>query len=154
MLVGIERDIFHLLRLLSRLTPPSVSPTPTVRPARGRRSAFMPSKPRPAPKWLICRSRSGHNPGPMITLLLHLLRLLPFLFGGHRQLALENLALRQQLAVYKRLAPEAPPGRPSILGRAGQNLDQMETVSHHRHPGHRPAMAAPLPPSVRGGVPT
>jgi putative transposase len=38
----------------------------------------------------------------MITLLLHLLRLLPFLSGGHRQLALENLALRQQLAVYKR----------------------------------------------------
>ena len=40
----------------------------------------------------------------MITLLLHLLRLLPFLFGGHRQLALENLALRQQLAVYRRTA--------------------------------------------------
>ena len=38
----------------------------------------------------------------MITLLLHLLRLLPVLFGGHRQLALENHALRQQLAVYKR----------------------------------------------------
>ncbi len=38
----------------------------------------------------------------MITLLLHLLRPLPFLVGGHRQLALENLALRQQLAVYKR----------------------------------------------------
>jgi hypothetical protein len=38
----------------------------------------------------------------MITLVLHLLRLLPFLCGGHRQLALENLALRQQLAVYKR----------------------------------------------------
>src|SRR6059036_1861136 len=38
----------------------------------------------------------------MIILLIHLLRLLPFLFGGHRQLALENLALRQQLAVYKR----------------------------------------------------
>src|SRR5216117_2755428 len=42
---------------------------------------------------------------PMITLLLHLLRLLPFLCGGHRQLALENLVLRQQLAVYKRTAP-------------------------------------------------
>jgi putative transposase len=40
----------------------------------------------------------------MITLLLHLLRLLPFVFGGHRQLALENLALRQQLAIYKRTA--------------------------------------------------
>jgi putative transposase len=38
----------------------------------------------------------------MITLLLRLLRLLPFLCGGHRQLALENLALRHQLAVYKR----------------------------------------------------
>jgi len=38
----------------------------------------------------------------MITLLLHLLRLVPFLCGGHRQLALENLALRQQLAVFKR----------------------------------------------------
>jgi hypothetical protein len=35
----------------------------------------------------------------MITFLLHLLRLLSFLFGGHRQLALENLALRHQLAV-------------------------------------------------------
>jgi putative transposase len=41
----------------------------------------------------------------VITLVIHLLRLLPFLFGGHRQLALENLALRQQLAVYKRTAP-------------------------------------------------
>jgi hypothetical protein len=40
----------------------------------------------------------------MITVLLHLLRLLPFFFGGHRQLALENLTLRQQLAVYKRTA--------------------------------------------------
>jgi transposase InsO family protein len=40
----------------------------------------------------------------MIILLIHLLRLLPFLCGGHRQLALENLALRQQLAVYKRTA--------------------------------------------------
>lgn len=41
----------------------------------------------------------------MITVLFSLVRLLPFLFGGHRQIALENLALRQQLAVYKRTAP-------------------------------------------------
>ena len=40
----------------------------------------------------------------MISTLLHMLRLFPFLCGGHRQLALENLALRQQLAVYKRTA--------------------------------------------------
>ena len=45
----------------------------------------------------------------MITLLLHVLRVLPFLFGGHRQLAVENLALRQQLAVYKRTT-----GRPKL----------------------------------------
>ena len=38
----------------------------------------------------------------MISTLLHLLRLSPFLCGGPRQLALENLALRQPLAVYKR----------------------------------------------------
>src|SRR5438093_2132660 len=44
----------------------------------------------------------------MISLLLHLLRLLPFLLGGHRQLALENLALRQQLAVYKRTVTRPP----------------------------------------------
>jgi len=31
--------------------------------------------------------------------------LFPFLSGGHRQLALENLAFRQQLAVYKRTVP-------------------------------------------------
>jgi hypothetical protein len=46
---------------------------------------------------------SSHHLSSMITLLLHVLRLLPVLFGGHRQLALENLALRQQLAVYKRM---------------------------------------------------
>jgi putative transposase len=38
----------------------------------------------------------------VITPVLHLHRLLPFLVGGHRHVALENLALRQQLAVYKR----------------------------------------------------
>src|SRR2546428_591055 len=38
----------------------------------------------------------------MVTLLLRLLRLLPFLCGAHRHVALENLALRHQLAVYKK----------------------------------------------------
>jgi len=40
----------------------------------------------------------------MTSTLLHLLRLFPFLCGGHRQLVTENIALRQQLAVYKRMA--------------------------------------------------
>src|SRR5438477_4428711 len=38
----------------------------------------------------------------MVTLLLRLLRLLPLLCSAHRHVALENLALRHQLAVYKR----------------------------------------------------
>jgi hypothetical protein len=44
----------------------------------------------------------------MITFVLHLLRLLPFLFGSHCQLALENLALRQQLAVCQRTVTRPP----------------------------------------------
>jgi putative transposase len=54
---------------------------------------------------LIHQLRSEDNLGSMITFLLHLFRLLPFLLGGHRQLALENVALRQQLIVYKRAVP-------------------------------------------------
>src|SRR2546425_5029192 len=38
----------------------------------------------------------------MVTLLLRLLRLLPLLCGAHRHVALENLALRHQLTVYKK----------------------------------------------------
>src|SRR3989442_167018 len=38
----------------------------------------------------------------MVPLLLRLLRLLPLLSGAHRHVALENLALRHQLAVYKK----------------------------------------------------
>src|SRR5262245_62315618 len=43
----------------------------------------------------------------MVPLLLTRSRLRPRLFAGHRQVALENLALRQQLAVYKRAMPRA-----------------------------------------------
>src|SRR2546430_13544758 len=39
----------------------------------------------------------------MITLLFHLLRLLRFLLADHCELALENLALRHQVAVYRRI---------------------------------------------------
>jgi hypothetical protein len=48
----------------------------------------------------------------MVTTLLHVLRLFPFLCGGHHQLAIENLALRQQLAVYKRTG-----NRPKLRSR-------------------------------------
>src|SRR6266850_1567785 len=55
----------------------------------------------------------------MIILLFHLLRLFLFLFGSHRQLALENLALRQQLAVYKRTVIRPPLSRRDRLFWAG-----------------------------------
>src|SRR5439155_22667233 len=75
----------------------------------------------------------------MITLLLHLLRILPFLFGGHRQLALENLALRQQLAVYKRAVP-----RPRLC-----TTDRMLWVVLARMwPGWRQALVIVSPDTV------
>src|SRR5947208_4863857 len=63
----------------------------------------------------------------MITLLLLLLRLLPFLYGGHLQHVLENLALRQQLGVYKRTTSrrtefhrqDAGPAGDLLLGESG-----------------------------------
>jgi len=45
----------------------------------------------------------------MLARLLRVLRLLTVLAGGHRVLALENVALRQQLALYRRTRP-----RPSV----------------------------------------
>jgi putative transposase len=75
----------------------------------------------------------------MITLLLHLLRLLPFLFGGHRQLALENLALRQQLAVYKRAVT-----RPKL-----RTTDRLLWVALSRvWPGWRQALVIVSPDTV------
>src|SRR5438309_6796353 len=55
----------------------------------------------------------------MITLLLHLIRLFPFLCGGYRHLALENLALRQQLALYKRTVTRPPLRGTDRLFRVG-----------------------------------
>src|SRR5438876_11554065 len=46
----------------------------------------------------------------MVALLLLLVRLVPVLCGSTRQVALENLALRQQLAVYKKMV-----NRPKLL---------------------------------------
>ena len=69
----------------------------------------------------------------MISTLLALLRLFPFLCGGHRQLALENLALRQQLTVY-RIAVALAPWRPALLGRAVQAVERLEAGVDHRRP--------------------
>jgi putative transposase len=75
----------------------------------------------------------------MITLLLHLLRILPFLLGGHRHLAFENFALRQQLAIYKRTAP-----RPSL-----RTMDRLFWVGLARAwPGWRQALVIVSPDTV------
>src|SRR3989442_15563543 len=72
----------------------------------------------------------------MITLLLHLLRLLPVLCGGHHQLALENLALHHQLAV----------------GLAVQDVDRVAGSSRGRGSRDRPGGAAS--PRPRALAPT
>jgi len=84
----------------------------------------------------------------MIALLLYLFRLLPGLFGGHRRLALENLALRQRLGGLPANddSAHASSRGPALLGRAGQALDRVEAVPRHRDPRHRPTVvAAPVP---------
>ena len=75
----------------------------------------------------------------MISILLHLLRLCPFLCGGHRQLALDNLALRQQLAVYKRIGK-----RPKL-----RRSDRLFWVCLSRvWAGWRPALVIVAPDTV------
>ena len=96
----------------------------------------------------------------MISMLLNLLRLCPFLCGGHHQLALENLALRHQLVVYKRMVT-----RPRLHTRDRLFWVWLARVwAGWRQPlvivtPHRPAVAAPplprvldraLPPAHRG----
>jgi hypothetical protein len=62
------------------------------------------AKTRPAANWLMWRPGFGHHLSSMSILMLHLFRLLPFLLGSHRHLALENLAMRHQLSVYLSVA--------------------------------------------------
>jgi len=80
----------------------------------------------------------------MITLLLYLFRALPFLFDGHRQLALENLALRQQLAVYKRTVPRPPLRRADRLFwvALARVWAGWPAASRDCDSGHRPTLAA------------
>src|SRR6266581_1043192 len=99
----------------------------------------------------------------MIILLLHLLRLLPFLCGGHRQLALENLRLA---AATGRLQADGEPAEASTersapLGLAVQSVARLEAGPRHRGSCHCAALAAtPLSPPLghalrapRGGPP-
>jgi len=68
----------------------------------------------------------------MLAILLGLFRLI-WLFGrGHRAVALENLALRQQLAIYKHdpeAAPTANRTRSLVLGRACRVVEGLAETS-------------------------
>src|SRR5205807_9268933 len=109
----------------------------------------------------------------MVTLLLQLLRLLPFLCGGHRQLALENLALRQQLAVYKRTANRPklqrsdrvlwvwlsrvwPAWRQALVIVAPATVLRWQRRRFRRHratlPGRRPAGHPPVDAAIKALV--
>jgi len=74
----------------------------------------------------------------MITLLLDLLRLLTFLCGGHRQLALENLALRHQLAVFKKTV-----SRPKLRRRDRLFFSEAVCQEHCSRLISAPSISAP-----------
>jgi putative transposase len=97
----------------------------------------------------------------VITLVLHVLRLLPFLVGGYRQFALENLALRQQLTVYKRTLPRPKLCQADRLFWAGLArvwtgwrqalvIVSPDTVLRWQHRRFREYWARPSPRSPRG----
>jgi len=63
----------------------------------------------------------------MLAILLGLFRLI-WLFGrGHDAVALENLTLRQQLAIYKRKNKRPNPARPLVLDCTGHHLEGLAT---------------------------
>jgi hypothetical protein len=83
-------------------------------------------------------STAGTN--SMSTTLLHARRLCPFLCGGHRQVARENLARRQPLAVYERTASQPElrnsdrlfwPGCPGVERERGYPRARFHGVSRH-----------------------
>ena len=75
----------------------------------------------------------------MISTLLHLLRLFPFLCGGHRQLALENLALRDRVELEAAvLVVDRHRAVPSL-----QRPPLVDPIADARHRAEQMVMVAP-----------
>ena len=88
----------------------------------------------------------------MLAILLGLFRLI-WLFGrGHDAVALENLTLRQQLAIYKRKNKRPNPARPLVLDCTGHHLEGLATSAVGGSPRHGCALAAPAFPGLLGGT--
>src|SRR5882672_12921969 len=90
----------------------------------------------------------------MITLLLYLLRLLRFLFGGHRQLAPgepRSPPATRRIQTNGASAQAAHDG-PPLVGRARHSLGRLEAGSGHRVAQHRPAVAAASLPRALDGA--
>src|SRR5712692_3914971 len=89
----------------------------------------------------------------MLAALVVALRSLALICGGHRTVALENLALRQQLAVFKRtVTSPTPPPRSAVLDAARQRVAGLANSPDRRGPGHRRTLASPLAPPPMGAA--
>ena len=75
-------------------------------------------------------------------------RALALALRGHRELVLENLALRQQLTAMRRTTkrPHLADARPTVLDRLGPNLAELAHGVGARAAGHRRAVASRLAP--------
>ena len=77
----------------------------------------------------------------VITLVLHLLRLLPLSSAATASSPLRTWPCASSSPLPANGAPpEAPPGRPSVLGRPGQTLGRLAAGAGHRLARHRPAV--------------
>src|SRR6266851_631593 len=82
----------------------------------------------------------------MLAALVFFLRTLALICRGYRAVALENLALRQQLAVFKRHTSPAPPQRSAVLDPHGQRLAGLAHGLDRRAAGHRRGLASAMAP--------
>ena len=81
----------------------------------------------------------------MLELLIVVVRALTLALRGHRELVLENLALRQQLAAFHRTTAMSPPGtRPTLLDGPRAKLAKLAHGVDCRATGHRRPLASRL----------
>jgi hypothetical protein len=64
----------------------------------------------------------------MLNSILAICRAVFLILGGHKQVALENIALRQQLGIFQRSVrrPKIRPLGPTVLGVSAESLERVE----------------------------